>query len=176
MGYEIERKFLLDDLPAGTASRAPTDIDQGYLAVTDDLEVRVRSRGGAHLLTVKGGRGEIRREVTVELTAEQFDQLWELTDGRRIHKRRWVLPAEDGVEIEVDRFADDLDGLLIAEVEFASAEDSRAFTPPDWFGREITDDGRYRNAALAVEDPRRSSAGGQGDQMGPQGAERGAAV
>jgi adenylate cyclase len=155
MSYEIERKFLLDDMPVSTTSVEPTHIAQGYLAVTDDVEVRVRSRAGAQLLTVKGGRGEVRREVTIELSAEQFDRLWELTDGRRIRKRRWVLPAAtDGVEIEVDRFADDLEGLLIAEVEFASADDSRAFTPPDWFGREVTDDDRYRNAALAVDDPR----------------------
>ncbi|HEX6256590.1 MAG TPA: CYTH domain-containing protein [Euzebyales bacterium] len=155
MSYEIERKFLLDALPEITAAAEPTHIDQGYLAVTDDLEVRVRARGGDHLLTVKGGRGEVRREVTIELSEEQFDQLWELTDGRRIRKQRWVLPTDDGVEIEVDRFADHLDGLLIAEVEFASEDDGRAFTPPDWFGREITDDDRYRNAALATDDPRR---------------------
>jgi adenylate cyclase len=154
MGQEIERKFLLDDLPAATAAVEPTHIDQGYLAITDELEVRVRSRADARLLTVKGGRGEVRREVTIALSAEQFDQVWDLTAGRRIRKRRWVLPADDGVEIEVDQFAEDLEGLLIAEVEFASVDDSRAFTPPDWFGSEVTDDERYRNAALATDDPR----------------------
>jgi adenylate cyclase len=156
MSYEIERKFLLDDLPADTATVVPTHIDQGYLAVTNDLEVRVRSRAGRHLLTVKGGRGEIRREVTIELSAEQFAALWDLTRGRRLRKRRWVLAADDDeVEIEVDQFAGNLEGLLVAEVEFPSADASRAFTPPGWFGPEITGDDRYRNAALATDDPRR---------------------
>lgn len=150
---EIERKFLLDRLPPATGDVTPTRIDQGYLAVTDDVEVRIRSRAGAHLLTVKGGRGEVRSEVTVEISEEQIAQLWALTAGRRIRKRRWVLPGGDGLEFEIDEFAGDLAGLLIAEVEFASTEESRAFAPPAWFGREVTDDERYRNAALATGSP-----------------------
>ncbi len=152
--YEIERKFLLDELPAATAHVEPTRIDQGYLAVTDDLEVRVRARGGDHLLTVKGGRGEVRTEVTVPVSREQFHDLWALTEGRRISKQRWVLPNDSQAEVEVDRFEAELDGLLIAEVEFASQDASRAFTPPPWFGPEVTDDDRYRNAALAQQPPR----------------------
>ena len=153
--YEIERKFLLHELPPAIADIEPTRIDQGYLAVTDDVEVRIRARGGDHLLTVKGGRGEVRTEVTLLVSPEQFDHLWALTAGRRIHKERWVLqPDPDAeVEVEVDRFEDDLDGLLVAEVEFASEDASRAFTPPDWFGSEVTGDDRYRNAALATQRP-----------------------
>ncbi|HSJ46476.1 MAG TPA: CYTH domain-containing protein [Euzebyales bacterium] len=153
--YEIERKFLLDELPAATADVEPTRIDQGYLAVTDDLEVRVRARSGDHVLTVKGGRGEVRTEVTLQMSPEQFHGLWALTAGRRISKRRWVLSHEPEakVEVEVDRFEAELEGLLIAEVEFASEEASQAFRPPDWFGREVTNDDRYRNAALATQPP-----------------------
>lgn len=153
--YEIERKFLLDELPAATADVEPTRIDQGYLAVTDDLEVRVRARAGDHLLTVKGGRGAVRTEVTLPVSREQFDDLWALTEGRRISKQRWVLPYDSQAEVEVDCFEAGLDGLLIAEVEFASADASRGFTPPDWFGSEVTDDDRYRNAALATQPPPR---------------------
>jgi CYTH domain-containing protein len=155
--YEIERKFLLHELPPATADIEPTRIDQGYLAITDDVEVRVRARGGDHLLTVKGGRGEVRTEVTLLVSPEQFDHLWALTAGRRIRKQRWVLPPgrdpQAEVEVEVDRFEDDHDGLLVAEVEFASEDASRAFTPPGWFGSEVTGDDRYRNAALATQGP-----------------------
>ena len=55
----------------------------------------------------------------------------------------------DGGVAEVDRYQGELDGLWTVEVEFGSLEASRAFSPPDWFGREVTDDQRYRNAALA---------------------------
>lgn len=149
--YEIERKFLLDALPPQVDDVEPTRIDQGYLSITDAVEIRIRARSDAHLLTIKQGRGEVRREVTVPLTREQFDQLWELTEGKRICKRRWVLSLDPqvDVEVEVDQFDGPLDGLLIAEVEFDSQDASRAFEPPAWFGLEVTDDHRYRNAALA---------------------------
>jgi CYTH domain-containing protein len=119
--------------------------------------VRVRARGGDHLLTVKGGQGAVRTEVTVPVSPEQFDDLWTLTKRRRIRKQRWVLPhdSQAEVEVEVDRFEAELDGLVIAEVEFASQDASRRFTPPPWFGPEVTDDDRYRNAALAMQPPPR---------------------
>jgi CYTH domain-containing protein len=147
---EIERKFLLDGPPPVIGGYTPTRIAQGYLSITDDTEVRIRSRAGAHVLTVKGGRGLSRREVSVPLTREQFDELWELTAGRRLAKQRWVIPAQT-VELEIDVFEGELEGLVIAEVEFPSEDASAAFVPPEWFGREVTDDSAYRNAALATE-------------------------
>ena len=147
---EIERKFLLDAVPDVVEGHTPTRIAQGYLAITDDTEVRVRARAGDHVLTIKGGRGLVRREASIPLTAEQFDELWPLTEGRRINKRRWVIPS-DAAELEIDVFDDELDGLVVAEIEFESEQASAAFVVPDWFGREVTDDSRYRNAALATE-------------------------
>jgi CYTH domain-containing protein len=52
--------------------------------------------------------------------------------------------------IELDVFADTLEGLVFAEVEFDSTEALAAFDPPPWFGREVTDDGRYTNASLSL--------------------------
>jgi adenylate cyclase len=52
--------------------------------------------------------------------------------------------------IELDVFADELEGLVFAEVEFDSADALAAFEPPPWFGQEVTDDGRYTNASLAL--------------------------
>lgn len=148
--YEIERKFLLERLPDSIDDNESTDIAQGYLAVDDSAEVRVRSRAGEHVLTVKGGHGQVRREVSIELTDEQFDQLWPLTEGRRISKRRWVIPQGE-LQLEIDAYRDKLDGLLVAEVEFESEEASKAFEPPEWFGQEVTEDRKYSNAALALE-------------------------
>ena len=51
--------------------------------------------------------------------------------------------------IELDLFHDALDGLIYAEVEFASVEEANAFTPPSWFGKEVTEDGSFTNAALS---------------------------
>lgn len=151
---EIERKFLLEAAPALIEGHTPTRILQGYLAITDDTEVRVRARGGDRVLTVKGGRGLVRREVSIPLTDDQFDEMWALTAGRRVSKRRWVIPY-DAVLLEIDVFDEDLDGLVIVEIEFPSEQASAAFVAPGWFGREVTEDSRYRNAALATQGPAR---------------------
>lgn len=146
---EIERKFLLDALPDDIDDHPSTRILQGYLAITDDIEVRVRAREDDRLLTIKGGRGEVRHETTLTLSADEFDELWELTADRRLEKRRYLVHKGE-VEVEIDVFESGLAGLLIAEVEFPSAEASARFEPPAWFGREVTDDDTYRNAALAT--------------------------
>lgn len=148
MSEEIERKFVLSGVPDVVDGHEPTPISQGYLAGEGDVEVRIRAREGDRLLTIKGGHGLVRTEVTVPLTTDQFDALWPLTEHRRVSKRRWTLRIDDR-EVEVDVFDGPLDGLRLAEVEFDTTEDSATFVPPAWFGREVTDDDRYRNAALA---------------------------
>jgi len=142
---EIERKFLVERVPddlGGTARR----IDQGYVALDEGAEVRVRRIGDELWLTVKGTGGLARVEEELRLSREQFESLWPLTEGRRIEKTRHTLPG--GVEVDV--YDGSLTGLVVAEIEFASEEESAAFEPPDWFGAEVTDDPRYKNRALAV--------------------------
>jgi len=56
-----------------------------------------------------------------------------------------------GHTVELDVFHDELDGLVVAEVEFDSSDALRSFEPPPWFDDEVTDDRRYRNASLAVD-------------------------
>jgi adenylate cyclase len=146
-GREIERKFLVSAIP-GEAGEA-TPILQGYLPLTsDDAELRVRRKGDATVLTVKHGRGLDRGEQEVAISAEVFDALWPLTEGRRIEKRRYEIPHA-GATIELDEFGGDLEGLLVAEVEFDSTEASERFDPPAWFEGEVTDDSAYSNRALA---------------------------
>lgn len=147
---EIERKFLLvalpDDLPPGER------IDQGYLArEPDGTEVRVRRRAGRCGLTVKAGSGRSRREAEIDIDDAAFATLWPLTEGRRVEKARHVVDEADGHAIEVDVYTGDLAGLLIAEVEFGSEEAAERFRAPAWFGAEVTDDARYKNARLATD-------------------------
>jgi adenylate cyclase len=149
-GQEIERKFLVDslpdDLPPGER------VEQGYLAVAPDgTEVRVRRRGGRCTLTIKSGPAQVRVEEELDIDERRFEALWALTEGRRIAKTRHVVPLEGGVEAELDVYAEALAGLLVAEVEFPSAAAAEAFTPPGWFGRELTGDARYANQSLALD-------------------------
>jgi adenylate cyclase len=147
---EIERKFLVDDVPADLADFPCSQIRQGYLAVDGDgTEVRLRSRDGGAVLTVKQGAGRTRAEEELELRAEAFERLWPLTEGRRVEKRRYDVPAHDDLTIEVDVYEGRLHGLVVAEVEFPDERRADAFEAPDWFGREVTDDARFKNQSLA---------------------------
>ena len=150
MANEIERKFVLEALPPEAASAPATEIEQGYLAVDDDLEVRLRRAGGERLLTAKRGHGESRQEVEIRLYSEQFEALWPLTEGRRLRKTRHQVPLGAGLLVEVDRYDGKLGGLVVAEVEFRSEPASRAFQPPRWLGREVTGDAAYANQTLAI--------------------------
>jgi len=149
---EIERKFIVSELPDRLADHPVKAIDQGYLAIgVDGSEVRVRRAATRHFLTVKRGTGLVRSETEVELTADQFDQLWPATEAARVEKTRYVIPAGGGLVIELDVYAGSLSGLVVAEVEFGDQDAARAFRPPAWFGREVTDDDRFKNRRLAVE-------------------------
>ncbi len=149
-GIEIERKFLLDGLPPTMRLARREPIRQGYVALDGETEVRVRITPRRAVLTIKAGRGAVRTEEEVVLDKRQGDALWELTEGRRVQKtRRRVRIGE--LVAEVDEYLGALEGLVVAEVEFADEQASRSFQPPSWFVREVTADPRYSNRRLATE-------------------------
>lgn len=155
-GVEIERKWLVPELPPEALAGPPPDrIRQGYLTIgSDGGETRVRDRGGRHTLTVKSGRGLQRSETEITITAEQFEELWPATAGARVEKQRHLIRGEGGVLIELDVYEGALRGLLVAEVEFADPWGAESFVAPYWFGTEVTDDPAYKNQRLATaEEP-----------------------
>ena len=150
-GVEIERKFLVAELPAEIADHPGQRIEQGYLAIAPDgVEVRVRRRAGQATLTVKSGPGQVRTEEELAIDERRFDSLWALTDGRRVSKARHEIPLGDGLTAELDVYDGAHAGLLIVEIEFPSLEASEAFAPPPWVGPEVTGDARYANQSLAL--------------------------
>jgi adenylate cyclase len=146
VGQEIERKFLVKDdgwrgLAPGVAYR------QGYLPTTG-ATVRVRIAGERGYLTIKGptqgvGRAEYEYEVPLADARELLDTL---CARPQIEKRRYRIPVGKHV-FEVDEFAGDNEGLVIAEVELKSADEP--FERPAWVGEEVSHDPRYFNSALA---------------------------
>lgn len=150
---EIERKFLLDAVPALDQPDSSTEIEQGYLPGERVVErIRRASTDGKEelLRTVKEGTGMTRLEVEEPLPAEVFARLWPLTEGRRIRKRRHHV-KDGSLTWEIDEFRDR--NLVVAEVELPSA--SAEVTTPDWLRphvvREVTDDPAYSNYRLACD-------------------------
>jgi CYTH domain-containing protein len=150
MATEIERKFLLSDVPATLRLARGETIRQGYLALDGDTEVRLRTGSKAPQLTIKSGHGEVRTEVELPVQGRDAEQLWELTEGRRVEKTRRRMQIGDA-EAEVDEYLGDLGGLVVVEVEFPDEQAARAFEVPRWFGRELTDERAYANRSLACD-------------------------
>ena len=151
-GIEIERKFLVAELPAGLEQHPAEPIEQGYVVIGDDgVEVRVRRRAGRSTLTVKSAPGELRIEEEIPIDERQFASLWQLSEGRRISKTRHLVPVGPGLTAELDVYHGPLEGLLTAEVEFPSLAESRRFVPPAWIADEVTGDARYANQSLALD-------------------------
>jgi adenylate cyclase len=144
---EIERKFLVTELPPEVRAQPATRIRQGYLSI-EPAEVRVRSSDDRDQeLTVKSIGGLERTEVSVALTLDQFEELWPLAQ-RSVEKSRSLYDV-NGWTAEVDVYDGKLAGLVVVEVEFPSDAEASRFMPPPWFGAEVTEDPRYRNSALA---------------------------
>jgi CYTH domain-containing protein len=148
---EIERKFLLSQIPDADRLGAGEALRQGYLAEEGDTSVRVRISRDAATVTVKAGRGLSRTEVEMPINAQQAEALWPHTAGRQITKTRHrvTLDGPSALVAEVDVYADALSGLYTVEVEFASEVAASEFVPPPWFGRDVTNETSWTNAALA---------------------------
>lgn len=144
---ERERRFLVRSIP--DVLPTPHYIAQGYLS-TRPASIRVRRQDGLHTLTIKTGSGLARTEIERRLDPDEFEALWGITNELQIDKRRYRIDLYGGHVAELDLFDGDLTGRRIVEVEFDSDEAAGAFDPPEWFGREVTDDGRYSNASLAA--------------------------
>ena len=102
-----------------------------------------------YILTYKSKGMMIREEYNLPLTKESYEHLKEKIDGRLITKKRYVIPLKDSLFIELDIFSGDLAPLMLAEVEFPDEETANHFTPPKWFGEDVTFSSSYHNSTLS---------------------------
>jgi CYTH domain-containing protein len=147
---EIEKKFLLRNLPTGITKG--TKIFQGYLSVGNP-EVRVRAKGEKFFLTKKGGEGFVREEEEYEISKEVFEILWSLTEDARIEKTRYEIIGEDGLVWEIDEFQTQLtEGLFLAEVELPNewVVPEIPLSIAEVIIKDVTSDGMYKNKNLAI--------------------------
>ncbi len=152
---EIERKYLVRQLPQKLEQYEFLDIEQGYL--NEKPVMRIRRMNEEYRFTYKskenGQSGQpvcVSQEVELPLTAEAYEHLKKKTDGILIEKTRYRIPYDTHV-IELDIFHGMYEGMIVAEVEFSSVEEAETFEPPDWFGQNVSGDIHYSNAWLAVQ-------------------------
>lgn len=147
MAVEIERKFLV----VGDAWRSLAEghvYRQGYISTAGLTTVRVRVVGDQGYLTIKGAvQGISRAEFEYPIPKADADaMLSTLCDRPFIDKTRYRIEHE-GLCWEVDEFAGDNQGLILAEVELTDAE--QPIVCPEWIGQEVSGDPRYFNSNLA---------------------------
>lgn len=156
MATENERKWVVpaegDHVPEATENSIHLNnggdfIHQAHLATTPDTDVRVRSRqkptgATTRTLTIKKGQGQSREEISTEIDVHQYNDLESQAEGT-IQKVRHEIEIGNHT-VELDIYKGDLKGFAVAEVE-----DPDGFEPPEWFGKEVTGDERYKNKWIA---------------------------
>lgn len=158
---EIERKYLVRQLPDDLEQYEHIEIEQAYLCTSPTL--RIRRMGDAYILTVKQNlRTELssaihNREEEFALTEQSYQHLLQKCDMGRVSKTRYRISlrrqqadgAYEGLVAELDIFHGRHAGLMLVEVEFPNTQAANAFVPPSWFGDDVSADYHYRNSYLA---------------------------
>lgn len=158
---EIERKFIIKNLPEDYKNYPSHHIEQAYLNISP--VVRVRKEDDRYYLTYKGKGMLAREEYNLDLNEEAYLHLRSKADGHVISKRRYLIPLKNPLfkeggatppedytlTIELDVFDKPFAPLLLAEVEFGSREAAESFLPPAWFGEDVTYNAEYHNSNLS---------------------------
>ncbi|HBI00967.1 MAG TPA: CYTH domain-containing protein [Flavobacterium sp.] len=146
---EIERKFLVISTAFIDEAFRENRIVQGYLSSIPERTVRIRIKGEKGFLTVKGKGNECgmsRLEWEMEIPLNEAELLLSICEKGVIDKIRYEIKKGNHV-FEVDVFSGQNAGLIIAEIELNSEQES--FEKPDWLGEEVTNDEKYYNAYLS---------------------------
>ncbi|MBX9888143.1 MAG: CYTH domain-containing protein [Flavobacteriaceae bacterium] len=147
---EIERKFLVVSEDYKKEAFSKKNIKQGYLSSIPERTVRVRTKGEKAYLTIKGlssDSGLSRFEWEKEIPISEAEQLLLLCEKGQINKTRFEVKIGNHI-YEVDEFYDENEGLVIAEIELSTEDES--FVKPDWLGNEVTTDKKYYNSYLSA--------------------------
>lgn len=144
---EIERKYLIQQLPQNLENYPCRIIEQGYLCT--DPVIRIRRDNDTFEFTYKSSGLMVRQEYNLPLTQDAYTHLLPKIDGRLIQKRRYMIPLPNDLTIELDLFEGDLAPLVLAEVEFPDEDTANQFQAPDWFGEDVTFSGKYHNSQLS---------------------------
>lgn len=153
---EIERKFLVKSLPDNLESYPHAELSQAYIA-SHGTTVRIRKADDRYLLTIKkkpapsedSKAAIVNVEIEEEIPKDLFERLAAHVETPFLTKTRYRIPCGKHVA-ELDIYHGVLEGLKTVEIEYASVEKAQDTPVPSWFGRDVSNDRRYRNSSLSV--------------------------
>lgn len=149
MSLEIERKFLVKNNDFKKVFYQKKKVKQGYLNSDKSRTVRIRIADDKGFITIKGASnlsGTTRFEWEKEIDVLEAEQLLLLCEPSIIDKTRFYIKSENHI-FEVDEFYGDNQGLIVAEIELNSENES--YEKPSWLGKEVTGNVKYYNASLS---------------------------
>ena len=147
MGKEIEKKFLVNKTKWNSLEKPKgKHLRQGYLMTDPNKTIRVRIAKNSAWITIKGiSIGATRLEYEYEIPYIEGIELLDNFAESELEKIRYeILYA--GKLWEVDVFSGDNDGLIVAEIELQSEDES--FQTPEWVAGEVTTESKYYNSSL----------------------------
>jgi len=151
MIIETERKFLVTNDSWKKRIAGSEKMIQGYLAI-ENATVRIRIAGDRAFMTIKGhssNNGISRKEFEYPVPpGDAGIMLEELCFKPLIEKIRYRVQEKDSHEWVVDVFSGANEGLVLAEIELGSEEET--FIIPDWAGEEVSQRPEYRNSSLSA--------------------------
>ena len=155
-GQEIERTWIVKEMPPKEELTIEHDrvhsVIQDYILLDGSGELRTRkvlyinTKKIAYDMAIKIGNGMIRTEVLKQLTPDEWKSLHKVAKGSL---QQTLIPCYTSV---IHIYKGKLNGLVLVEVEFPNISESKKFIPPYWFGREVTNDIRFRGKSLAFSD------------------------
>ena len=149
---DIEIKYLIKEIPFDLSIFKYHEIEQAYLC--DSPTIRIRKSDNDYYMTYKTkGKDDnlARTEYNLPITKESYLHLLDKADGCVLTKRRYLIP--DGkYTIELDVFSGKYKGLILAEVEFDTVKEAKAYKAKDWFYKDVTKRGEYSNSKLALHE------------------------
>lgn len=166
MGTEVERKWILrssNELRAFVRKFAKIPIHQFYTKITDEEEVRYRSKNGEYIKTIKRGSGLMRAEDEEFVNLDEFQSSEDQMIGKPIIKLRYLVKLKnyedfyDELTLEIDYYIHPkFVSRAILEIEFKNEDEAENFRFNDALKKilgepiEVTDDKRYKNKSIAL--------------------------
>ena len=136
---EKERVFLVKELPIDINQYKPIPISVGDFFESNSSDaLKIRQKGdNYHLIKKETNTAHERVEHVINIKKGEFNAL--VKCAIQFHRKNRYIYPYGKYECEVDYYLDRLDGYVRVEVEFDNDEDMLNFTPPEWFGDEITE-------------------------------------
>lgn len=146
---EIERKWILNEVPKGFPLIIDAVCEQAYLSISPEVRIRKRAETGnvpLFFLDVKSDGTLTRNEITNPISEEKYKALKGMLEEKTVIRKIWHhfdIGNNQTMEVTIVDPGTDTE-FIYAEVEFGTNEEAESFVFPIKDAVEVTDDPNYK--------------------------------